>query len=282
MRELRVWSEWRSNASWDIHGRFESVLSAWREARLWVTVLWTLVLATGAAGWDWAERRMAAGPSPRPVLLLPDRDPGDEQRREIARRLAGEPGIASAKWRSPSELSRAMTRRFDDDRWRALLPTDQSDWLPWMLEVRPAEPLDGLAQVEAFVVRRRQEGGWGVLWDGVPARRLLKARRELRIFLGLGLALVGLIGAAALRGLGWPTVGGRAFWGWSAGLGTVAPLAVAAGGWLAGAPVGARAALVAAAAGFLLAGLVAPMIRMPGPPEHADGLHELPPGDPLP
>jgi phosphate/sulfate permease len=50
-------------------------------------------------------------------------------------------------------------------------------------------------------------------------------------------------------------------WVWSAALGTVAPLAVAAGAWLVGAPVDARAAIVAAAAGFALAAAVAPMLR---------------------
>lgn len=240
------------------------MFTTWRQPRLWLTALWTLVLACGLAGWDLSERRMQTEAGASPLLLLPDQALAPEDRQAAAVRMRSEPGVGSAHWIAPAELSRVLSKTLADAQWRALLPTeDQEGWLPWLLEIVPADPLGGLTQTESFVVRRKQEGGWSILWDGDQVRQRLQSRRQLRWTLGLGLSLVLLIGVAGLHALPWPKPGGRGLWIWSVLLGIGAPLSVAAAAMLSGAPLGARTPLLAAAAGFLLAGAAAPMLRQP-------------------
>jgi cell division protein FtsX len=239
----------------------ESVFAAWRQPRLGLTLLWALAVGSLAAGWIWAEEAFVATAARQTALLMPDEPMDDAQRRQVAERLAQEPGVGSAQWLGPQDLARRFGQAFPDDRWRALLPTDDPEWMPWLLEATPDDPLEGLDRVESFVARRRQEGGWTVLWDAEPTRRLLQERLELRWTLESALALALILGVAALAATPWPRPGGTGLWLWSIALGGLAPLAPVVLARMAGAPTATRAPVAAIVVGLILAGGLAPLIR---------------------
>jgi hypothetical protein len=226
-----------------------------------LTLLWALAIGSLTAGWLWAEQAIAAVAAPQTALLMPDEPMDDAQRRQVAERLAQEPGIASARWLAPADLARRFGQAFPDDRWRALLSTDDAEWMPWLLEATPDDPLGDLEKIESFAARRRQEGGWVVLWDAEPARRLVRERLELRWTLGGALALALLLGAASLTSMPWPRPGGRGLLLWSIALGGLAPLTPVVLARMAGASMPTRAPVAAVVVGLIFAGGLAPMIR---------------------
>lgn len=234
-----------------------------RNARLWVTLLWSLTLAVGLAGWDWAERHFEDGAAGQTMILLP-RDPLDDAAREAVRaRLAAESGVLSATWIAPAELTRRLSQRFPQSEWQDLFPADEA-WLSWVLEVRPAAPLDALAQMRDFAARRQHEGSWRlVLWDPALLETLARERGALRIVLGFWLALAALAGAAALLRLPLRRGEGLGLALWSGFLGLLGPGAVWSAALLGGADPDARALAVGLAAGLVLTAFIAPLLRLP-------------------
>lgn len=236
---------------------------ALRNTRLWVTLLWTLTLAVGLAGWDWAELHAEDAAAGQTMILLP-RDPLDEGAREAVRaRLAGEAGVASASWIAPAELARRLSQRFPQAEWQDLFPADEA-WLSWVLEIRPAAPLDTLALMRDFAARRQHEGAWRLaLWDPTLLETLARQRGALRVVLGFWLGLVALAGVAALLRLPLRRGERLGMVAWSAFLGVLGPGAVWSAALLAGAEPDPRTLGVALGAGLLLSALIAPLLRLP-------------------
>lgn len=238
-------------------------LNPFREPRLWATFLWALTLAVGIAWVDWGLRRMEAAAEALPVVLVAADPLTDEQRREARVEVERDPSVARADWRSPGHQIRNISDRFSDPSWRELVPGDQA-WLPWVLEVRPHKPLGHPARLRAFVATCRKQPRWGVvLWSPERFGRLLRGRRILLAASGFGLALVLLSGVGLLLCLPWPRRGGGWLWVLQAMLGLLAPATVWLAAHLAGAPPDARGLGLSAGLGFLLACLVAPVVRRP-------------------
>jgi len=233
-----------------------------RQERLWVTLLWALTLSVGLAGLDWAERAFEASAAAQTIAMLPKENPDDARRKEIRDQLSREPAVASAEWRAPAELAGQLARRYPQPQWQGLFPSDQA-WLPWILEVRPEAPLDHLGLLRALAARHEQEGAWRlILWDSAALQTLAEQRLQVRVVVGFWLLLAGLCGMAALARLAWPERGGLWLILWSAVLGVLAPASVWATALLIEAPLDARALAIAATAGFVLASVVAPVLRV--------------------
>lgn len=241
--------------------------AGWRaplySSRLWIAVMWAVAWGLCLAGWDRAERMWAEAAADQAIVLLPVNPPQEREREEARGKVAKETGVGTARWLSPAEWTKRVRSRHGEEDWSKLLPTDQA-WLPWLLEVQPVRPLDGIGEIQSFIARRRQEGIWqSIVWDGERIQRWRDERNSLRVLLGLIGLIDGLCGAAAL-GLTAPPVGGKVgLWLWQSAGGAALPAAIMEGARLAGGPVDGRCVGLAAAAGFILAGLIAPMIRRP-------------------
>ena len=229
--------------------------------RFWVTTLWVVMLGVGLAGWEWGERRLRVAAADQTLVMLPESELDLGEREDRRRRMIGEPGVGDARWVAPADQVRRLARRHPEPGWRELLPEDRA-WLPWVLEVRPIDPLGDPLTIGSFIARRKQEGGWPLaLWDAERIGRLRDARRALRVGMGLWLALGALAGAAALARYPWPASAGAALIAWSILFGLAGPGAVWVALRLAGANPDPRSLMVALGAGFVLAGIVGPMIR---------------------
>ena len=127
------------------------LLQPLRSERLWIVLVWSLTLAVGLAGWDWAERAFEEAASGQQIVLLP-RETLDATTREAVRaKLAAEPGVLSAQWVRPADLGRRVSGLFPQSEWQEMFPPDEEALLPWVLEVRPIAPLDRVGPVRAFV-----------------------------------------------------------------------------------------------------------------------------------
>lgn len=233
-----------------------------RTERLWVTLVWSLTLAVGAAAWDQAELAFEAAAAGTTMVLLPLGSLDEAGRDAMKGKIQGEPGVAAAVWLSPRELTERLSRRFPQGEWHDLFPKDDA-WLSWMLEVRPSAPLDTYSRMNDIAARRRQEGVWRmVLWDGAPLEALAGHRHVLHLVLGFFLALVGLGGVAALLRIPLARPGRAGLLAWSGFLGLVGPGAVWSAALLAGAEPDDESLMVGLGVGFLLATFIAPMIRL--------------------
>ena len=233
-----------------------------RSPRLWVAVLWSLTLAVALAAWDWAERRFEDEAAARRIVLLPAVAPDAAARAETLAKITAEPGIASAEWIAPADLTRRIAQLFPSPSGAIFSPDEP--WLTWVLEVRPRSPLDNSLHIDTFTAQRRGETGrWRmVLWDSTEIQELNRARAALRAVAGFFALIAALAGAAALACLPPPrSRGPLAFW--SGLLGTLAPAAVWGAALLGGIEADARSLALAAAAGFLLATLLASVLRKP-------------------
>jgi len=91
------------------------------------------------------------------LVMLPESELDLGEREERRRRMMGEPGVGDARWVAPADLVRQLVRRNPEPGWRELLPEDRA-WLPWVLEVRPIDPLGG-SPGNRLVHRPAQTGG---------------------------------------------------------------------------------------------------------------------------
>lgn len=234
-----------------------------RSERLWIVLVWSLALAVGLAGWDWAERAFEEAASGQQIVLLP-RETLDAGAREAERaKLSNEPGVLSAQWVRPSDLAGRVSQLFPQSEWQEMFPPEEESWLPWALELRPIAPLERIGPIRDFVSSLAQDGNWRMaLWDPSPLVALAQRRTALRVFLGFWLALIALGGVAALLRIPSPRKGRGALLAWSALLGALGPAAVWSAALLGGGDPDGRTLAVAAGGGFVLATLVAPMLRL--------------------
>ena len=230
-----------------------------RDAHLWISVLWALVLAVGIAAWDWTEARLTNQAGLQHALLLPAQEITEEERGAERDRLLKEPGVAGAVWVSPADQSARLSQQYPGKLWGGMFSDEQS-WLPWILEVGFNDPLDSSEEITAFAARRGGDPAWAVMtWDNGRLSQLRQARTQVRAVGGALLAFVLLAGAAAL--LSTPATGSAAGAMWRAVLGAGMSGAVLGAALLSGVPVGARTATIALGAGFVLAAFIAPMLR---------------------
>lgn len=169
-----------------------------QQSRLWVICLWASVVAGGIgalhAAWSFAQRDAAD----QTALLVPAAAWNEEQRNRTLSDIQSRPEVREAGWLSPAELARETSALLPPERWPEIL-SEEDAWLPWVLEVRWHDPIlrhDAIrSRVEAF----RLDAQWKiVLWED---DLLMHRRRALITTLTLGgvsLALVFVLGFVAL------------------------------------------------------------------------------------
>lgn len=237
------------------------ILNPLFDGRLWVTLLWSALLAMCLTVYRVSEsvfRQKAAGSQ---IILLPHQDPDERQRNSDIGQLRSEPGVQEVRWLEPGEVARQIEIAFDDLP-EGNLDMPEESWIPWMLEIRLLEPLSHVERVRDFIRARRQEGRWTVIADLESLRFLGQSRAGIRKIL---LAIVIFIlpsGLFALKCLSWNPNHGKMIRLWS----TVLVVAILLTGW----HVMQDALMVhlrphdliwGVACGFILATWFAPMIR---------------------
>lgn len=133
--------------------------------RFWIVFLWAFTVAGGFGAGYWAYEYFHAQAARQTILLVPDQALDEIRRNELALKLGAEPCIASATWLAPADQTQRLQSQFPDERWKEAYPAD-ANWLPWVLEVKPADPLGNRDLLTAFIAKRHDEGGWQVYWDG--------------------------------------------------------------------------------------------------------------------
>ncbi len=232
--------------------------------RLWITFVWALVLGAGVGVWVWMDDWFSTQAWTMNLLLLPEREPDGPRREALRRTLLNEAVVREARWLSPDELLRSLERSQSELRPADLIPSEPA-WLPWVLELRPRDPLTHAAEIQALVARLGREADWELaLWDAARLHELVALRGRLRALLGVFLGLVLVGGMAALLRTSWPRQAGWWLVGWSALLGAGGPAVLWMAAQLAGLPVEPTCALAGAGAGFLLAAVFAPVLRVRG------------------
>lgn len=168
--------------------------------RFWVVYLWAFAVSGGFGIGYWSYQFFQTQADLQMILLVPDQPLDDQRRSELAIKLGAEPSIASAAWIAPADQAQRLQSQFPDERWKETYPADPN-WLPWVLEVKPADPLGNRDLLTAFIANRRQEGGWQVYWDGSTLDTLIHQRKFAAIVLLSWIVVIFLAGIAALSRL---------------------------------------------------------------------------------
>jgi hypothetical protein len=241
--------------------RSTHIFSPFSDTRLWITLLWSVLLSVILMVYRVSEsvfRQKARGSQ---VILLPNQDPDEHEREAEAARLGAEPGVRYVSWVQPAEVARQIEIAFQDVPDGELEPPEES-WIPWMLEIRMSEPLDHIDRTRDFILKRRQEALWTVITDSESMDSLRRARSGIRKILITLLILILPGGLFGLKCIPCNTGYGGMMRLWSGLL----VLAFLLAGWhvmqdsiifqlhLSGLAWG-------LAGGFILATLIAPMIR---------------------
>ncbi|MCE5228650.1 hypothetical protein LLG95_03530 [bacterium] len=228
-------------------------------ARFWLVFIWALSVGAGVGVAYWAYGYFNDQANQQTILLVPDQSLDDQQRSTLSIKFGNEPGITSASWLTPAEQARRLQSQFPDDKWRQAYPADE-DWLPWVMEVKPENPLSNRALLTAFIARRQQEGGWQSYWDGSTLDQLVGQFNLLATMLAAWTVVILIAGIFALKSMPkparpWVVTLGSAF---SA---AIAPLFLWAILRMQSISVDDAAFAVAAGAGFILACAIAPVLR---------------------
>ncbi len=174
--------------------------------RLWLVFIWALAVSSGIGAGYWAYGYFHDQAARQAILLVPDQPVDEQHRSELALKLGTEPGVASATWIAPADQAQRLQAQFPDERWKEAYPADVN-WLPWVLEVKPADPLGNRDLVTAFVAKRQQEGGWQVYWDGSTLDQLSGQARTASAILIAWIAVLFTAGCAALTRMPKPAHG---------------------------------------------------------------------------
>lgn len=231
--------------------------------RRWIVWIWSFVLACGLAGLDTAHRALDDRAAEASLILLPREDSGDAGRKttlEEIRKAA--PGLRSAQWLSPRELAQQTSRGLSSSALGELFSGEDA-WLPWIAEIRFADPIGDRARIQAWLETLKADRNWRlILWDAPAIIRMSGERQTLDFTASAALFLVFILGLAAIR-LSPPRASGA--WAEAGfGLGGVLILVLLFGvvATAAGVPLDERSWGVAIAASFALAGLIAPMLKV--------------------
>lgn len=235
--------------------------------RFWVVFMWALSFSAGVGVMDWAARYLYHQADRESILLVPDQAVDEARRNELSLKLGAEPGVASASWLTPADQAHRLQSQFPDERWKEAYPADPN-WLPWVLEVKPADPINNRDLLTAFIARRQQEGGWQVYWDGSTLDQIANQEKLTRRILLTWIMVMAVAGAWAIANL--PKPKRPIVFALTSGV-TVAivPLAVWAVFQLSDAQTDHGAFFFAAVTGFVLACFIAPVLglrRIPGQP----------------
>lgn len=228
-------------------------------AVIWIA-LWgaTLALgvATGSSVWERIELRSAE----RAILLLPATETTEADRDAWLASLLEREAIASGEWLSPTSLVQRISTSVPPDLWAELFSEDDA-WLPWLLQLHPAGPLqnrDGLtATLEAFGADPRFRL---VLYDRAALDRDARIWRHVRTGTFLFAGVFMTLGTLALL-----LSPGLTRYPIEAPIGGLLAVVLAAGAGYAlqrfGAPLDRDPYLRSLATAFGLAALVGPMLK---------------------
>lgn len=169
-----------------------------QQGRLWVICLWASVLAGGLgalhATWSFAQQ----GAEDQAALLVPAASWNQDQRNRTLADIQSKAEVREAAWLSPAEIARETSDLLPPERWPEIL-SEEDAWLPWVLEVRWHDPLLHHGAIRSRAEAFRLDAQWKlVLWED---DLLMNRRRALFTSVTLGgvaLALAFVLGLAAL------------------------------------------------------------------------------------
>lgn len=229
-----------------------------QEPRIWVTALWAMVVGTlvmfAMGFWNEIDRQA----SRETILLIPANEPDASERDQLLASLPSAPPGVSLRWISPQKIVSKMGRHYALDADSDLLP-QESDWLPWVLEVS-WKRLPEIKLLKPIVARARSDKDkWSnVMWPGERLNALLRLRQQiLTLIVGLGV-LASLLGGLALQTLPRPKALGFKRVIGSGLLAAGSVLVVWSLGYMTEAPLGADALGLGMAVAAGLASVLAP------------------------
>lgn len=232
-------------------------------SRTYIACLWALAFASLIAGADLADRRIRERASVQSLLLLPAQTLDDPQKAKILADLKSHPEVFSVRWLSPKELAQETSRVVSRELWPSLFAEEEA-WLPWIAEVKFRDPIGEGEAVRKILGALEADSTWRLrLWDQAKmSRDAALVQRILRLSIPGG-AIVLLLGALGLffmpgdRTRPWAEfiINAVAAPALAAGLGAVANYS--------GIALDQRAWSLLLGASFILAGLAAPMLKMP-------------------
>lgn len=226
---------------------------------IWIA-LWSATLAlgvaTGSSVWERIESRAAE----RAILLLPASETSETDRERWLASLLEKNSVASGEWLSPTTLVQRVSTSVPADLWAQLFSDDDA-WLPWLLQLRPVDPLHSSAELEATLEAFHADPRFRlVLYDQPALTRDAEIWRHVRtgtfLFAGLMMTL-GLLALLLSPGLTRYPI--EAPFG-----GLLAVILAAAAGYALqrfGAPLDRNQYLRSLATAFGLAALVGPMLK---------------------
>lgn len=234
----------------------------WTHSRFWVAALWALAVGALAGGLHWGLDGFDRQARRETMWLLPASPFDSSQRDAIAKQIKAAPGVSWARWRSPADLVKKINAAGAGRQIAGFLP-DESNWLPWSLEIAWSEPLDRTSAMGTFQSARQKEDQWDLIfWDGARLNRLADRAESLKIFMGFALVLTFLMGAVALARIPGLEETGALWIAALALMGAAGPLALWGAANAAGFDVGAGTLGVGAGAGAVLAAAT-PLLRAP-------------------
>lgn len=228
-------------------------------SRTFTACLWAIVLASIAAAADGYIRWNREEASKLTVLLLPSEAPDEAAREARAAEIESNPAVASARWLSPKDLAQQTSQSVSRELWPSLFGEDEA-WLPWIAEIRFANPVADSEAVKQTVADLDSDSYWQlVLWDEKRFAQHVENESRSKAFWVLPL-IIFIFGLIALA-FGKP----RQSWIKEFLANSVLAVGVMAGlvalAQSAGFRVDARVWQVALAVSFVVAGLVAPVLK---------------------
>lgn len=237
--------------------------------RIYIVALWASALALLIAAGDASFSHLSARAAERKVLLLPQGETDEATRKELLATLRSGDQVQSARWISPQNLAQTTSRGVPSGLWPSVF-ADETAWLPWIAEARMADPLREADAVGVALAGLRTSGDWElVLWDGAALKGDLETRKRIaRVLAPLGTAIfiLGMIGLFLTP----RRQGGRLGEAFCATVATLAVVSIVLGlATFSDVEIEGRTWILAAIAGFALAGLIGPMLEKKGsPPIH--------------
>lgn len=234
-----------------------------KQGRIWTACLWAATVAVGLGSLHAAWVFMARTAQTQAALLVPALAWDASQRERALAEIQAYPEVRESGWISPSELARETGELLPPERWPEIL-SEEDSWLPWVLEIRWRDPLLTPDAIRWRVEALRLDAQWKfVLWDDEILLRRRGALVTVLVLGGSGLGLIFLLGLIALATGPRRERGALAegLMGALLAMGSVALMGVAA--MLEGFYPEDLTWGIAGTTAFLLAGVIAPMIKRP-------------------
>lgn len=226
---------------------------------LW-TAIWSAVLALGVAAGATTWERIETRANERALLLLPSTESSEADREQWLEHLLEDLNFESGEWLSPKDLVQQVSATVPSEMWGELF-SESDAWLPWLLRMRPADPLEDIPAFKAQLEDLRNDPRFRLaLYDEAALERDANQYALVRRATFIAAGVLALLGALALLLSPFTTR-----WLFDVPLGAVLAAGLTGLGWYgllrAGVAVDREQGLRALATALTLAGLIGPMLK---------------------